>query len=99
MEEGKEVNKILEMEKKKKKENEDGRIEMSEEERETNEKTSLLFLWFCGVWQRVQQRQQDQSFKCSSVLAALCVSGLGGSTKFCHPTQHSDSDKKTKIKK
>lgn len=74
-------------------------IEMSEGEREKKEKRTPLFFWFCGVWQRVQQRQQDQSFKCSSVLAALCVSALGGSTKFCHPTQHSDSDKKKRKKK
>lgn len=55
----------------------------------------ILISLVCGVaWQGVRQGQQDQSFKCSSVLAELCVSALCGSTKFCHPAQHGDSDKK-----
>lgn len=34
-----------------------------------------------AAWQKVQQGQQDQSFKCCLVLAELCVSALCGSTK------------------
>lgn len=58
--------------------------------------SSSFFLFAELLWQRERQGQQDQSFKCSSVLAELCVSALCGSTKFCRPAQHGDSDKKKK---
>lgn len=49
--------------------------------------------YFCrAAWQRVQQGQQAQSFKCCSVLAELCVSALCGSTETCRPAQRGDSD-------
>lgn len=48
---------------------------------------------FLSPWQRSRWGQQDQSFKCSSVLAKPCASALCGSTESRRAAQHGDSDK------
>lgn len=70
--------------------------QVRKEKKERKKISSSFFLFAELLWQRERQGQQDQSFKCSSVLAELCVSALCGSTKFCRPAQHGDSDKKKK---
>lgn len=69
------------------------KVGQAQVERRKNEASLFLIpLVFGAAWQKVRQGQQDQSFKCSSVLAQPCVSTLGGSTKSCRPVQHGNSD-------
>ena len=58
-----------------------------EKNKNKKEKSPSLISLACGAaWQKVQQGQQEQSFKCSSVLAQTCVSALCGSTKILSPS-------------
>lgn len=59
--------------------------------RKKKEKKNVSLVICRAAWQKVQQGQQDQSFKCCLVLAELCVSALCGSTKSWRPAKHGDS--------
>lgn len=59
--------------------------------RKKKEKKPVSLVICRAAWQKVQQGQQDQSFKCCLVLAELCVSALCGSTKSWRPAKHGDS--------